>query len=45
VDFKVFLEGVLSTGYRGPLVSHNLPAEHASQVPGFLRRMLAELGA
>lgn len=45
VDFRLFLTSVLSTGYRGPLVSHNFPAGDAAQVSGFLRRVLGELGS
>jgi sugar phosphate isomerase/epimerase len=43
VDFRIFLEGILSTGYRGPLVSHNFPAADAPQVAAYLRRLLDEL--
>lgn len=43
VDFHNFLKGILSTGYRGPLVSHNFPQEDAAYVSGFLRRVLNEL--
>jgi sugar phosphate isomerase/epimerase len=43
VDFPGFLKAVLSTGYRGPLVSHNLPEQDAPDVASFLRRVLAEV--
>jgi sugar phosphate isomerase/epimerase len=43
VDFHHFLKGVLSTGYRGPLVSHNFPEKDAGYVSGFLRRVLGEV--
>lgn len=43
VDFRVFLKGILSTGYRGPLVSHNFPQEDAAYVSGYLRRVLQDL--
>jgi len=43
VDFRVFLEEVLSTGYRGPLVSHNLTAGDAPRAVAHLRRLLDEL--
>jgi sugar phosphate isomerase/epimerase len=43
VDFPNFLKGVVSTGYRGPLVSHNFPEKDAAYVSGFLRRVLAEV--
>jgi len=43
VDFHNFLKGILSSGYRGPLVSHNFPEEDAAYVSGFLRRVLAEV--
>lgn len=43
VDFPVFLEGILSTGYQGPLVSHNFPAQDAPRVAGYLRRLLDDL--
>jgi sugar phosphate isomerase/epimerase len=43
VDFHNFLKGVLSTGYRGPLVSHNFPESDAAYVSGFLRRVLDEV--
>ena len=43
VDFHNFLKAVVSTGYRGPLVSHNLPEKDAAYVPGFLRRVLEEV--
>ena len=43
VDFHNFLKGILSTGYRGPLVSHNFPQEDAAYVSGFLRRVLNEV--
>ena len=43
VDFRNFLKGILSTGYRGALVSHNLPEKDAAYVAGFLRRVLLEV--
>ena len=43
VDFHNFLKGIVSTGYRGPLVSHNLPEKDAAYVSGFLRRILGEV--
>jgi sugar phosphate isomerase/epimerase len=43
VDFHNFLKAVVSTGYRGPLVSHNLPEKDAAYIPGFLRRVLEEV--
>jgi sugar phosphate isomerase/epimerase len=43
VDFHNFLRGILSTGYRGPLVSHNFPEKDAAYVSGFLRRVLEEV--
>ena len=43
VDFHNFLKGIMSTGYRGPLVSHNFPEKDAAYVSGFLRRVLAEI--
>jgi sugar phosphate isomerase/epimerase len=43
VDFHNFLKGIMSTGYRGPLVSHNFPEKDAAYVSGFLRRVLAEV--
>ena len=43
VDFPNFLKGIVSTGYRGPLVSHNFPEKDAPYVSGFLRRVLAEV--
>jgi predicted dehydrogenase/sugar phosphate isomerase/epimerase len=43
VDFRNFLTGILSTGYCGPLVSHNFPEGDAAYVAGFLRRVLAEV--
>jgi len=42
VDFHNFLKAVVSTGYRGPLVSHNFPEKDAAYVSGFLRRVLEE---
>jgi sugar phosphate isomerase/epimerase len=45
VDFHNFLEGILSTGYHGPLVSHNFPEHEAAYVSGFLRRVLGEIAA
>ena len=43
VDFRDFLRGILSTGYRGPLVSHNFPEKDAAYVSGLLRRVLEEV--
>jgi sugar phosphate isomerase/epimerase len=43
VDFRNFLKGILSTGYRGPLVSHNFPEKDAAYVSGFLRGVLEEV--
>lgn len=43
VDFHNFLKAILSTGYRGPLVSHNFPEKDAAYVSGFLRRVLEEV--
>jgi sugar phosphate isomerase/epimerase len=43
VDFRNFLKAIVSTGYRGPLVSHNLPEKDAAYVSGFLRRVLEEV--
>jgi sugar phosphate isomerase/epimerase len=43
VDFPHFLKAVLSTGYRGPLVSHNFPEKDAAYVSNYLRRVLAEV--
>jgi sugar phosphate isomerase/epimerase len=43
VDFHNFLKGIVSTGYRGALVSHNLPEKDAPYVSGFLRRVLEEV--
>jgi len=43
VDFHNFLQGILSTGFRGPLVSHNFPEKDAAYVSGFLRRVLEEV--
>jgi len=45
VDFHIFLKGIVSTGYRGPLVSHNLPEKDAAYVSGYLRRVLDEVMA
>jgi sugar phosphate isomerase/epimerase len=45
VDLRVFLEGVLSTGYRGPLVSHNFPVADAPHAAGYLRRLLDEIAS
>jgi sugar phosphate isomerase/epimerase len=42
VDFNNFLKGIVSTGYRGSLVSHNFPEKDAAYVSGFLRRVLEE---
>ena len=43
VDFHNFLKEIVSTGYRGPLVSHNFPEKDAAYVSGFLRRVLEEV--
>lgn len=43
VDFHHFLKGILSTGYRGPLVSHNFPEKDAAYVASYLRRVLEEV--
>lgn len=43
VDFHNFLKGIMSTGYRGPLVSHNFPEKDAAYVSGFLKRVLDEV--
>ena len=43
VDFRNFLQRILSTGYRGPLVSHNFPEKDAAYVSGFLRRVIEEV--
>jgi len=43
VDFRNFLKEIRSTGYRGPLVSHNFPEKDAAYVSGFLRRVLEEV--
>jgi sugar phosphate isomerase/epimerase len=43
VDFRNFLKEIVSTGYRGALVSHNLPEKDASHVSGFLRGILEEV--
>ena len=45
VDFPSFLRATFSTGYRGPLVSHNLPENDAAYVSSFLGRVLAEVMA
>lgn len=45
VDFHNFLKGILSAGYRGPLVSHNFPEKEAAQVSGFLRRVLEDIAS
>lgn len=45
VDFHNFLKGILSTAYRGPLVSHNFPEKDAAHVSSFLRRVLDEVMA
>lgn len=45
VDFRLFLSSILSTGYRGPLVSHNFPSEDAPQVSNYLRDLLGELAS
>ena len=43
VNFRDFLKGIMSTGYRGPLVSHNFPEKDAAYVSGFLSRVLNEV--
>jgi sugar phosphate isomerase/epimerase len=43
VDFRFFLKEIVSTGYRGPLVSHNFPEKDAAYVSGFLRGVLEEV--
>jgi sugar phosphate isomerase/epimerase len=43
VDFHDFLKGIISTGYRGPLVSHNFPEEEAAHVSGYLKHVLEEV--
>jgi sugar phosphate isomerase/epimerase len=43
VDFHNFLKGIVSTGYRGPLVSHNFPEKDAAYVSAFLRGVLEEV--
>ena len=43
MDFHNFLKEIVSTGYRGPLVSHNFPEKDAAYVSGFLRRVLEEV--
>jgi sugar phosphate isomerase/epimerase len=43
VDFHNFLKCIVSTGYRGSLVSHNLPEQDAAYVSGFLRLVLTEV--
>jgi sugar phosphate isomerase/epimerase len=43
VDFHQFLKAILSTGYQGPLVSHNFPEQDAAYVSVFLKRVLAEV--
>jgi sugar phosphate isomerase/epimerase len=43
VDFHNFLKEIVSTSYRGPLVSHNFPEKDAAYVSGFLRRVLEEI--
>jgi sugar phosphate isomerase/epimerase len=43
VDFHYFLKAIVSTRYRGPLVSHNLPERDAAFVSGFLRGVLNEV--
>lgn len=43
VDFNNFLKAIVSTGYRGPLVSHNFPEKDAAYVSSFLRRVLGEV--
>jgi sugar phosphate isomerase/epimerase len=45
VDFRNFLRAILSTGYRGPLVSHNLPEQDAAYVSSYLRRILEEIAS
>jgi sugar phosphate isomerase/epimerase len=43
VDFHNFLKAILSSGYRGPLVSHNFPEKDAAYVSGFLKSVLSEV--
>ncbi|HLA73099.1 MAG TPA: sugar phosphate isomerase/epimerase family protein [Steroidobacteraceae bacterium] len=43
VDFHSFLKAIVSTSYRGPLVSHSFPEKDAAYVCGFLRGVLAEV--
>jgi sugar phosphate isomerase/epimerase len=43
VDFHGFLNCIVSTGYRGPLVSHNFPEKDAASVSDFLRRVLQDV--
>jgi sugar phosphate isomerase/epimerase len=43
VNFHIFLKAIMSTGYRGPLVSHNFPERDAAYVSGFLRGVLNEV--
>jgi sugar phosphate isomerase/epimerase len=43
VDFRTFLATILSTSYRGPMVSHNFPAKEAPAVSNYLKHLLAEL--
>ena len=43
VDFHLFLAAILSSGYRGPLVSHNFPEKDAAYVSGYLRGVLEEV--
>ncbi len=45
VEFPHFLKQIRSAGYRGPLVSHNLPEQDAASAAGFLRRLLEEAGS
>jgi sugar phosphate isomerase/epimerase len=45
VDFHNFLKAILSTGYQGPLVSHNFPEQDAAYVSGYLGRVLDEIAS
>ena len=45
VDFPQFLKAILSTGYRGPLVSHNFPEPDAACVAAYLGRVLDEIAS
>jgi len=43
VDFHNFVKGIMSTGYRGPLVSHNFPEKDAAYISSYLKRVLEEV--